>query len=158
MSPFVRALCRAVTLAPGADAHGSKDGRVDQSLRDEKGLVTNSRRLSDGVARTLELLEKKFGKITYALAKNEGLIPARGFLRETGEMPYSLHGAGVNAYVDGLDVAFDFWPQVNNHVGFGTWQLAMFTRVDRKAYAEFAEPCPQNPKCLMPPHMGLSQP
>lgn len=94
---------------------------------------------SDGVAKTLELLEKKFGKINYTLAKNDELIPARGFLRGTGEVPYSLHGAGVTAHVDGLDVAFDFWPQVNDHVGFDAWQLAMFTKMNREAYADFAE-------------------
>ncbi len=94
---------------------------------------------SRGIARTLALLETKFGKINYTLAKNEGQIPKGGYLDEEGKIPYNLHGPGVTAYFDGLDVTFDFNTLVNNHVGIDAWSLAMFTKMNRYSYPNFAE-------------------
>jgi hypothetical protein len=92
-----------------------------------------------GIAKTLALLEKKFGKVNYTLAKNEERIPKRGFLDEAGNIPYNLHGAGITAYVGGVDVTFDFAPLIKNHIGLDAWHLAMFTKMNRETYPDFAD-------------------
>ena len=91
------------------------------------------------VAKVLNLLEEKFGKINYILAKNTEQVPKRGFLDNDEMIRYNLHGAGITVDFEDVSIVFDFDFNSNNHFGFNAWQLERFTKLNPEKYPELSK-------------------
>jgi hypothetical protein len=90
------------------------------------------------VARVLDSLEQKFGKINYILAKNTEEVPKVGFFDDEQKERYNLHGAGITVDYKDESIVFDFDFHTNNHFGFNAWQLERFTKINSEKYPEFS--------------------
>ncbi len=90
------------------------------------------------VARVLNSLEQKFGKINYISAKNTEEVPKVGFFNNELTERYNLHGSGITVDFKDESIVFDFDFQSNNHFGFNAWQLERFTKINSEKYPEFS--------------------